>query len=219
MSVTNAKPRVYLAVADNFSKIKAYEYAKENDFEIVGQSGYIEQASEEINNSEIDAVICSEKLLDGNSKQLFNKLSEHFAFNKRAFYIVSAINSKTFRIKQISSDELHVKYTDIDEILNYVGISLNLKGYPLFKDALEIALSQPDSLFEMTNKIYKRVAEMHGVSKDSVEYNMRTIRDHSINFGKPEIIYEIFGGQPDGKMPSLGEYLSMLTSYVLRTKY
>jgi len=211
------KTRAYLAVADNMSRVRAHEYAQEHDFEIVGQSGYVDEASAQIAQQNVDVVIFSQKLIDGDIKSLFSSLPSNIR-SKCSFYMVCPIGCKAFKLKQISPSGVYTKRDAVESVLDYMNIPKARKGYPLLKQALDIAISSPDALFEITEKVYKRIAVTNNIPSNIVEYNMRSVKDYSMLHCKPDVIYEIFGDYPNGEKPSLSVYLSMLSAYILRTK-
>jgi len=210
------KNKVYLAVADNLSKLKAYEYADELGLEIAGQSGYIDDATDEISAGGIDSVICSQKLLDGQPRQLFDKLPSHLK-RKCDFYVVTPINSATYKLKKASFGTLCASRDKVAKMLDYLKMPQHLDGRVLFEDALQITLASPNALSNMMREVYRPIAKIHGITVDSVEFNMRTARDTSLLRCDPDIVYEIFGNYPDGRAPSVSMCLSMLTSYIIKT--
>ncbi len=214
-TTTKTKKRAYIAVSDNLSKAKAYEYAREFGLEIVGQSGYLDDAANELADCDVDTIICSQKLYDGEAKQLYYKLPK--VLKKQCkFYIISPSKNSTYRLRRVNKDALGSKYDIINATLDYVKITKNLKGYSLFKDALDITLSNPDALFDVTQKVYSHLAVIHSTNIRNVEYNMRTAKKHSLLCCNPDIISEVFGDYPDEKSLSLSEFLSILTTYILQ---
>ena len=214
-SVKKHKNRAYIAVSDNLSRVKAYEFAKELGLEIVGQSGYVDDAAHELADCDIDTIICSQKLYDGEAKQLYHKLPKAVK-NQCKFYVISPSKNRTLRLSQISHSAIVSKYDVIQKTLDYVAIPKNLKAYNLFKDALDITLSNPDALFDITKKVYSHLATIHNTDVRNIECNMRTAKKHSLLHCNPDIVNEVFGDFPDGESPSLSVYLSMLTTYILQ---
>ncbi len=208
---------IYIAAADNLSKTKAYEYADEFGFEIVGESGYVDDASDEICTGNVNTVICSQRLFDGDARQLYHKLPQHIK-DVCCFCIISPVTNGSYKLKRLSHNQLHQNYSVIDTALNYVEIPKSIKGYTLFKEALEIALSTPDALLDISHKIYAPIAKAHNTDINNIEYNMRTAKKHSLLHCNPDIISEVFGDFADDKSLTLSIYLSKLSDYILKSR-
>ncbi len=208
---------IYIAAADNLSRLKAYEFAEENGFDIVGQSAYVDDASAEISESNIDAVICSHKLFDGEAKELYNKLPEYIK-NRCDFLVIAPVKNGTYKLKRMPYGKLRQTDSIIDTALDYVGMPKTIDGYSLYKEALDIILSTPDSLLNITQKIYKVLAKTHNANSKSVEYNMRTARDNILRYSDPEAIAEVFGDIPYKQTPSVSICLSKLADYIKKTR-
>lgn len=214
----SSRKNIYIVAANNLSRLKAYEFANENGFEVVGQSGYIKDAAIEIVGGDVDTIICAPTLLDGKAKQLYSQLPNHIK-NKCNFFVITPGQSNPYKLKKLSYCEYRQKDDRIESALNYLSMPKHLMGYDLFIDALNIALSTPDALSNLTRKIYSTLAKTHNTNTDNVEYNLRNAKDHSLNRCNPDIINEIFGEFPVDKPPTVADYLSKLTYYISHNKF
>ncbi len=210
--------KIYIAAADNLSKLKAYEYAKDFDFEITGESGYVFECVRDVCDNDTDTVICSQKLFDGNAKTLYSMLVKNQKPNVNVL-VMTHTQNKTLCIKRLDKKFLHRtgKNNAIDSTLSMINMPSTLKGYQLFKSALTITLMAPNTLCDITHSVYEQVAKSHNVDIKNVEYNMRTAKNHSMLHCQLQTYHEIFGISDDAKQPTLGEFLSSLTAYIIRT--
>ena len=206
---------LFIAVADNLSKIKAYEFADEFELDIVGESGYVDDASKEITDTNARTILCSQKLFDGDAKMLYHKLPTYIK-NECDFFVISPTKNETIKLNRQSHTILHRKISIIEEALNKVAISKNLKGYSYFLQALEIILSTPTALFDITHNIYSPVAISHNTDIQNVEYDMRTAMNSSLIRCNPDILSEVFSNII--KL-SIGIYLSKLSDYIIKSQY
>ena len=210
------RKKIYIAVADNLSKAKAYEYAQELGYHVVGDSGYLDDASSEICKGDVDMVICSGRLFDGKPKELIDKLPHHVR-DGCDFLIISPIKNGTYRFKKLSTGKLRSKYDAVDNLLDYVRMPKTKNAYTLFKDALSIILSSPDSVCNITHSVYGALAEIHGANAKNIEYNMRSAKDRSLTRCSPDVIAEVFGELNDENSLELSLYLSKLADYLLKS--
>ena len=208
---------IFIAVADNLSKTKAYEYAEDYGFTVVGESAYINDASECICKENVDLVICSHKLIDGNAKDLYNNLPQHIKDSCKTS-VITPLENGSYTLKQIPHSVLYHKYSVVESVLEYVSLSSHNKGYPLIKAALEIILSTPDALFEITRKIIVPIANAYDTSTNNVEFDMRFAKDQSLINCSADVMEAVFGQFCDSKSISLGVYLSKLYEYILKTR-
>lgn len=212
---TMKRKNIYIAAADNLSKVKAYEFAEEQGYNVVGESGYIDDASDEISKGGVDTVICSQRLFDGGIRQLYNKLPCHLR-DRCDFLIVSPVKNGTYRLKKLNTGELHKKSSAIDDVLDYVSVPKTVMARTLFKDALSIIMSSPDSVCDITHKVYGTLAKIHGGNAKSIEFNMRSAKDSSLTRCKFDVIEEVFGELNDKNTLPLNLYLSKLSDYITK---
>ncbi len=211
------KRQIYIAAADNMSKSKAYEYAKEFDFEIAGESGYIYDSVYDICENNIGTVVCSGNLFDGNAKDLHSLLVQQK--QDVDVIVITQTQNKTFNLKQLDKRFLKSRQQTeyIERTLQKIGMPGHIKGYTLFKEALMITLVAPHALNSITGSVYKKLAESQNTNIRNVEFNMRKARDSSILNCDLETYYDIFGKTNVEKAPTVAEYLSSLTAYILRS--
>lgn len=95
------------------------------------------------------------------------------------------------RIKQMCAGGNDKNYTDnvagvgenrtntidnmVTEIMRKIGIPIKMVGYKYLKEAITVAVDDPDSLMSVTKNIYPQVATKFGTSAGNVERNIRYV--------------------------------------------
>ena len=64
---------------------------------------------------------------------------------------------------------------EISELLRSIGMPIKMVGYKYLRDAIEMAVGEPDSDLSITKTVYPAVAEEYGTSSTNVERNRRYI--------------------------------------------
>lgn len=64
---------------------------------------------------------------------------------------------------------------EISELLRAIGMPIKMVGYKYLRDAIEMAVDEPDSDLSITKTVYPAVAEEYGTSPTNVERNIRYI--------------------------------------------
>jgi len=113
----------------------------------------------------------------------------------------------------------------LDEKLSNIfiraGIPPHIKGYQFLREAVKLAVAQPDMINAITKRLYPAVAEAHNTSSSKVERAIRHAIEVAWNRGKIENINAIFGIKIYGKgeKPTNGELIALLADKLIIESY
>ncbi len=110
---------------------------------------------------------------------------------------------------------------NIDERLSNIfiraGIPPHIKGYIFLRDAVKLAIAQPEMINSITKQLYPAIARMHDTSSSKVERAIRHAIEVAWNRGKIENINAIFGIKiyNKGEKPTNGELIALVADKIL----
>lgn len=134
-------------------------------------------------------------------------------FLKRLNEVTEGVKSGT-RKKQVISKELDEKITNI---FITVGIPAHIKGYQFLREAIKMAISEPDIINSITKKLYPNIAQKFDTSSSKVERAIRHAIEVAWNRGKIENINSLFGVKvySDNEKPTNGEFIALVADKML----
>lgn len=241
------KIRIYLADSDSeaLGKMKEYFDAQE-EFEIVGMAGTGDVVIEEVFGLKPD-ILVSEVLLSGiDGFKVIEKLKNELGLRMPKVVFVSNLThagfiskamkegASYFMVKPISFDNLRERILDLsnpevniegDKILDEkianifisIGIPAHIKGYHFLREAVKLAVVEPDIISSITKRLYPTIAEKFATSSSKVERGMRHAIEVAWNRGKIENINNLFGLQIYGanEKPTNGELIALIADKML----
>ena len=103
----------------------------------------------------------------------------------------------------------------IRELLRYLGVTANYRGYALATKACELIEEDESLLLCVTRELYPKVADFYGCNSDNVERNIRTMikriwdehPERLIEISRCDLTYQ----------PTVSEFLDYLVTYVQRS--
>ena len=145
------------------------------------------------------------------------------------YYCIKPFNIQTLkeRLKDIVSPEPNqskgfVKAnTQIEEkitnIFITVGIPAHIKGYQFLREAIKLAIANPEIINSITKKLYPTIAEKHNTSASKVERAIRHAIEVAWNRGKIENINNLFGIKvySSNEKPTNGEFIALVADKML----
>ena len=110
--------------------------------------------------------------------------------------------------------EIEEKITDI---FITVGIPAHIKGYQFLREAIKLAMENPDIINSITKKLYPSIAERFDTSASKVERAIRHAIEVAWNRGKIENINNIFGLTiyTSNEKPTNGEFIALVADKML----
>ena len=120
----------------------------------------------------------------------------------------------TLKIKSDSDKEIEEKITNI---FITVGIPAHIKGYQFLREAVKLAIENPDIINSITKKLYPSIAERFDTSASKVERAIRHAIEVAWNRGKIENINNIFGltVYSNNEKPTNGEFIALVADKML----
>lgn len=242
--IENKMTRIY--IADNTEENKVIEYFKNNEnFEFVGSSFDGNKVVEDVLRQKPEVLVLEVMLanLDGFAvldkiKELKDKMPKIFFVSNLSHsgFVTKAIQSGAsyFMVKPISPENLENR---INEVLNNgrsqtenkqldekisnifisIGIPAHIKGYQFLREAVKLAVEEPEIIGSITKKLYPTIAERFETSSSKVERGMRHAIEVAWNRGKIENINNIFGLKiyNRNEKPTNGELIALIADKMI----
>ncbi|MDR3216260.1 MAG: sporulation transcription factor Spo0A [Clostridiaceae bacterium] len=105
----------------------------------------------------------------------------------------------------------------IANIFISVGIPAHIKGYPFLREAIKMAVENPEMINAITKRLYPSIAERFSTSASKVERAIRHAIEVAWNRGKIENINAIFGINVYSakEKPTNGEFIALIADKML----
>ena len=240
----NRLPKVY--VADTTEDNNVVEHFKNNsNFEFVGSSADGLKVVEDVKNLKPDVLILEVMLssLDGFAvldkiRELKDEMPKIFFVSSLSHsgFVTKAIQSGAsyFMVKPISPENLEGRICEvldngrsiseskqldekISNIFISIGIPAHIKGYQFLREAVKLAVEEPEIIGSITKKLYPTIAERFETSSSKVERGMRHAIEVAWNRGKIENINNIFGLKiyNRNEKPTNGELIALIADKMI----
>ena len=218
-----------LATIDKTSSgLKAIELVKSKNYDLV----ILDLVLAEVDGFEVIEEI---KNLNKNTKIIVLSALSSDTFIKKAmslgvdYYMLKPANLDVLskRVKDLVEGEqissAISKNTDkeieekITNIFITVGIPAHIKGYQFLREAVKLAVEEPEIISSITKKLYPTIAERFETSSSKVERGMRHAIEVAWNRGKIENINTIFGLKiyNRNEKPTNGELIALIADKML----
>ena len=105
----------------------------------------------------------------------------------------------------------------ISNIFITVGIPAHIKGYQFLREAIKMAIAEPEIINSITKKLYPNIAQKFDTSSSKVERAIRHAIEVAWNRGKIENINSLFGVKvySDNEKPTNGEFIALVADKML----
>lgn len=104
----------------------------------------------------------------------------------------------------------------IENELQILGITKRYRGYKQVRFAIELALENDDRLQNVTEKIYKVVAEQCSCGQSCIERNIRTVSNIAWRMNRPRL--REISRYPLFAPPSASEFISIMSAHLHRSQ-
>ena len=106
----------------------------------------------------------------------------------------------------------------VADILIDIGVPANGQGYPMLVEAVMYLINDPESINQVTQKLYSHVAEKCSTNWRAAERNMRHCIERAMERCNPDTIFQYFGNSihPGKGGPSLSEFLARIADIARR---
>ena len=134
--------------------------------------------------------------------------------HKRLLDVAGLINGENSSFQKTASKELDEKITNI---FITVGIPAHIKGYQFLREAIKMAIQEPEIINSITKRLYPNIAEKFDTSSSKVERAIRHAIEVAWNRGKIENINSLFGVKvySDNEKPTNGEFIALVADKML----
>ncbi len=173
-----------------------------------------------------------ENVHKGSSKVVVLSALSQDTFIKRAeavgadYYLIKPCSVKT--LSSVIEDLLTPKRKEtkpadraieerITNIFITVGIPAHIKGYQFLREAIKMAVDNPDVINSITKRLYPEVASRFDTSASKVERAIRHAIEVAWNRGKIENINNLFGVRVynHNEKPTNGEFIALVADKML----
>ena len=105
----------------------------------------------------------------------------------------------------------------ITNIFITVGIPAHIKGYQFLREAIKLAIANPEIINSITKRLYPTIAEKYDTSASKVERAIRHAIEVAWNRGKIENINNLFGIKvySSNEKPTNGEFIALVADKML----
>ena len=105
----------------------------------------------------------------------------------------------------------------IANIFISIGIPAHIKGYQFLREAVKLAVVEPEIIGSITKRLYPTIAEKFETSSSKVERGMRHAIEVAWNRGKIENINSLFGLKiySSNEKPTNGELIALIADKML----
>lgn len=131
-------------------------------------------------------------------------------------------NEKSEKVTEISKVQVRTpRNKQLDEkitnIFITVGIPAHIKGYQFLREAIKMAIENPEIINSITKKLYPSIAERFETSASKVERAIRHAIEVAWNRGKIENINALFGVRvySNNEKPTNGEFIALVADKML----
>lgn len=178
---------------------------------------------EEVSNLNSKIIIQSSLSIDG----FINKAISLGA----SYYCIKPFDAETLkeRIDDLLNQNTAVKNTfynnkisnhieeKITNIFITVGIPAHIKGYQFLREAIKLAIANPEIINSITKKLYPTIAQKYDTSASKVERAIRHAIEVAWNRGKIENINNLFGIKvySSNEKPTNGEFIALVADKML----
>lgn len=144
-----------------------------------------------------------------------------------SYFMVKPINPENLkeRIEDVlkeKDDEVENKNEKqldekISNIFISIGIPAHIKGYHFLREAVKLAVEEPEIIGSITKRLYPTIAEKFETSSSKVERGMRHAIEVAWNRGKIENINSLFGLKiySSNEKPTNGELIALIADKMI----
>ena len=237
--------RIKLMIVDDdeefVASLGAY-FAGKSDYEVVATAADGEEALDKLRGTDPDVILLDIVMPKLDGYGVLEKIDPSrrvivMSALSSGSFVTKAINSgaryymmKPFRFEQLearivecmkSSAVSRIKNKTLEEkitnIFITVGIPAHIKGYQFLREAIKMAIDNPDVINSITKRLYPEVARRFNTSPSKVERAIRHAIEVAWNRGKIENINSLFGVRvySHNEKPTNGEFIALVADKML----
>jgi len=190
-------------------------------FDIVLQKCDGFKVLESVKDCSTKCVIHSSLSIDGFINKAINLGAKYYCIKpfdiqtlkERVVDVLTPQNSQTKAFTK-TANQIEEKITNI---FITVGIPAHIKGYQFLREAIKLAIANPEIINSITKKLYPTIAEKYDTSASKVERAIRHAIEVAWNRGKIENINNLFGIKvySSNEKPTNGEFIALVADKML----
>lgn len=152
-----------------------------------------------------------------NAQTLVKRCEEVAANEVETNVIASIVNDVNTLVPKSLKSYNKVLEEKITNLFITVGIPAHIKGYNFLREAIKMAVDNPDIINSITKKLYPSIAERFQTSASKVERAIRHAIEVAWNRGKIENINQLFGIKvyTSNDKPTNGEFIALVADKML----
>ena len=231
---------------EELEKLKNYFDAKNEEFEVVGMGSDGMVIAGEVVSLKPDFLVTEVLLAGADGFKVLEMLKSEMGSRLPKIIFVSNLShagfiskamkegASYFMVKPVSPENLEERLKDLanpllnadsDKVLDEkianifisIGIPVHIKGYQFLREAVKLAVVDPDIIASITKRLYPTIAEKFSTSSSKVERGMRHAIEVAWNRGKIENINSLFGLQIYGAndKPTNGELIALIADKMI----
>ena len=177
---------------------------------------------ESINNKKANIIVQSSLSIDGfinkaislGAKYYCIKPFDFATLEERIMDIANPSSSQSKTFYNGKNNQIEEKITNI---FITVGIPAHIKGYQFLREAIKLAIANPEIINSITKRLYPTIAEKYDTSASKVERAIRHAIEVAWNRGKIENINNLFGIKvySSNEKPTNGEFIALVADKML----
>ena len=177
---------------------------------------------DKINTNKTNVIVQSSLSLDGFINKAIKMGVKYYCIKpfdiktlkERIEDIVSPTVSNNAIFNSKPNNQIEEKITNI---FITVGIPAHIKGYQFLREAIKLAIANPEIINSITKKLYPTIAEKYDTSSSKVERAIRHAIEVAWNRGKIENINNLFGIKvySSNEKPTNGEFIALVADKML----
>ena len=174
---------------------------------------------EKIDTSKTKVIVQSALSIDGFINKAISLGAKYYCI--KPFDIQTLLERIEDIISPSKSNYAVAKNNQIEEkitnIFITVGIPAHIKGYQFLREAIKLAIANPEIINSITKKLYPTIAEKYDTSASKVERAIRHAIEVAWNRGKIENINNLFGIKvySSNEKPTNGEFIALVADKML----
>lgn len=239
------KTKLFIADTENDELLKYF--SNKEEYEVVGSSQNGQEVVKEVLPLKPDFLIMEVMLSGMDGFMVLENLKKQMSEMPKIIFISNLSHSgfiskaikegaSYFMVKPIIPSNLEERLKDllensgevenknekqldekISNIFISIGIPAHIKGYQFLREAVKLAVEEPEIIGSITKKLYPTIAEKFETSSSKVERGMRHAIEVAWNRGKIENINSLFGLKiySSNEKPTNGELIALIADKML----
>ncbi len=239
------KTKLFIADTENNELLKYF--SNKEEYEVVGSSQNGQEVVKEVLSLKPDFLIMEVMLSGMDGFMVLENLKKQMSEMPKIIFISNLSHSgfiskaikegaSYFMVKPIIPSNLEERLKDllensgevesknekqldekISNIFISIGIPAHIKGYQFLREAVKLAVEEPEIIGSITKKLYPTIAEKFETSSSKVERGMRHAIEVAWNRGKIENINSLFGLKiySSNEKPTNGELIALIADKML----